>query len=572
MRPELRHRSELISWSWRGITFSAVALISSSAEHAISKTEPSRLFDALAVAVLLAAACVVLLTFRDYGLGWDDYTHSEYGDYLLKLYGSAFADTRALTFVNLYMYGGGFDMLAALVAKVSPFTLFETRRLVGGLIGLIGLAATWRTGRRIGGPAAGCAALMLLAACPLYVGHVFMNAKDGPFAVAMAILLLALVRLLEAYPRITPATGALTAVGFGLSIGSRVMGGFGVVDLAGALGLLALSEARRDGARSAALRLGTFILRLLPAAILAYAVMALVWPWSVADLFNPFRAVAYFSRFFEKPWAELFDGALVTVTDMPRSYVPTLLALQLPEMFLTLSLAGIAGAVIAGCRRDVAPGRRGCLALIVLAGTLPIVATVLARPAMYNGIRHFVFVLPPLAVLGGLASAWLVSALARYGRALAVGAGIVFLAGIALPVSDMARVHPYEYVYFNRFAGGVAGARGNFMLDYWGLSFKQASQGLAAWLAAQHQAKPADRRWKLAVCGPHRSPQVELGPDFETTWDPQGADFAMMLGEFYCQTFDAPVVAEVVREGVVYARVYDIRGRSFTSLLTVPAP
>ena len=91
-------------------------------------------------------------------------------------------------------------------------------------------------------------------------------------------------------------------------------------------------------------------------------------------------------------------------------------------------------------------------------------------------------------------------------------------------------------------------------------------------LAERHESKPSERRWKLAVCGPHRSPQVELGPDFETTWDPQGADFALMLGEFYCATFDAPILVEVVRAGVVYARVYDIRGRSFPSLLTMPAP
>jgi hypothetical protein len=110
------------------------------------------------------------------------------------------------------------------------------------------------------------------------------------------------------------------------------------------------------------------------------------------------------------------------------------------------------------------------------------------------------------------------------------------------------------------------------MLDYWGLSFKQASQGLAAVLAARHESKPSGRRWKLAVCGPHRSPQVELGPDFETSWEPQGADFAVMLGEFYCVNFDAPILVEIVREGVVYARVYDIRGRSFTNLLTTPAP
>jgi hypothetical protein len=203
---------------------------------------------------------------------------------------------------------------------------------------------------------------------------------------------------------------------------------------------------------------------------------------------------------------------------------------------------------------------------------LPIVVTVLARPAMYNGTRHFVFVLPPLAVLGGLASAWLIEALRQHSARFAAAAAIALLAGTALPIVEMARLHPYEYTYFNRLAGGVAGARERYMLDYWGLSFKQASQGLATWLAERHESKPGDRRWKLAVCGPHRSPQVELGPDFETSWDPQGADFALVLGEFYCQTFDAPILVEIVREGVVYARVYDIRGRSFTSLLSTPAP
>jgi hypothetical protein len=252
--------------------------------------------------------------------------------------------------------------------------------------------------------------------------------------------------------------------------------------------------------------------------------------------------------------------------------VPTLFALQLPEIFLGLALAGSAGTLIAACERKLAAKRRAVLVLVVLAALLPIAVTVLARPAMYNGIRHFVFVLPPLAVLGGLTGAWLIETLRQSSRWLAATVGIALLAGVALPIVDMARLHPYEYTFFNRLAGGVAGAHGRYMLDYWGLSFKQASQGLAAKLAERHESKPSERRWKLAVCGPHRSPQVELGPDFETTWDPQGADFALMLGEFYCATFDAPILVEVVREGVVYARVYDIRDRSFPSLLTTPAP
>jgi hypothetical protein len=549
-----------------------VASISSSPTLARSEPTASPLCDRLAAAVLVAMAGFALMTFRDYGLGWDDYTHSEYGEQLLALYGSGLADRRALSFVNLYMYGGGFDMLAALAAKVSPFTLFETRRLVGALVGLVGLTVTWRIGRRVGGPLAGFGALVLLATCPLYIGHMFMNAKDAPFAVAMAILLLALVRALETYPRITPATGAATGTGFGLSIGSRIMGGFGVVELGLALALVAVVEARLNGLRPAAARLGRFVLSLLPAVVLAYAVMALIWPWSVIDPLNPLHAVAYFSHFFEKPWHELFAGELVTVTEMPRSYVPTLFALQLPEIFLGLALAGSVGTLIGACRRNLAANRRAVLVLVVLAATLPIAVTVLARPAIYNGLRHFVFVLPPLAVLGGLAGAWLIEGLRRHSHRLAATAGIALLAGVALPIVDMARLHPYEYSFFNRLAGGVAGAQERYMLDYWGLSFKQASQGLAAKLAERHESKPSERRWKLAVCGPHRSPEVELGPDFETTWDPQGADFALMLGEFYCATFDAPILVEVVRAGVVYARVYDIRGRSFPSLLTMPAP
>ena len=181
--------------------------------------------DRLAVLVLVVVAVIAARTFRDYGLGWDDYTHAQYGDLLLKFYASGFTDRRAFSFVNLYMYGGGFDMLAALAAKILPFDLFATRRLVGAAVGLVGLAATWRIGRRIGGPTGGLIALVLLATCPLYYGHMFMNPKDVPFAAEMALLLLALLRATQEYPRPASATVALFAIGLGLTIGSRIIGG-----------------------------------------------------------------------------------------------------------------------------------------------------------------------------------------------------------------------------------------------------------------------------------------------------------------------------------------------------------
>jgi Dolichyl-phosphate-mannose-protein mannosyltransferase len=536
----------------------------------------ARRLDALAIGTLVVIAAIAAVTFRDYGLGWDDYTHAQYGNLLVSLYASGFADKRALSFVNLYMYGGGFDLLATLSAKIVPFGLFETRRLVGAAVGLVGLFFTWRLGRRLGGPLAGLIALALLASCPLYYGHMLMNAKDAPFAVAMVIVLFAIVRALQEYPRATPATIALYGIGVGLAIGSRVMGGFALINAPLPLLLILAVRSRESGWKPALAEWGLFLAPFIPGAVLAYLVMGLVWPWAAVSPLNPFRAVEYFSNFFEKPWRELFDGRLILVPDMPRSYVPTLVALTLPELMLALGLWGMIGAIIATARRPpelagAAAGRRAALFATVIAALLPVLVTVAARPAMYNGIRHFVFLMPPFAVLGGLAAAWIAQHLRRYGVAALAGGIIVLIAGLASPVIEMARLHPYEYTSFNHIAGGVAGARPRYMLDYWGLSMRQASLELRA-LLAQRGETPRDGKWTVAVCGPHPAVVVALGSQYSAIWDPKGADFAMMLGEFYCAKLDAPILFDVVREGVVYARVYDIRGRSVPSLLTVKGP
>jgi hypothetical protein len=546
--------------------------ITTSAIDLPSRRSVERICDDLAILVLAAVALIAGLTFRDYGLGWDDYTHAEYADLLLRMFGSGFKDTGALSFANLYMYGGGFDMAAALLHKVIPLELFETRRLLGAIVGVTGLAVTWRLGRRVGGPLAGLAALLLLALCPTFYGHMFMNPKDAPFAVAMVILMLGLVRLAEEYPDPSPRTVLIVGLGAGLSIGSRILGGLALVyALAGFVPLL-LEEARTHSAREAAHRFVHVVYVLAPGLILGYLVMGLIWPWSIMEPANPFRALTYFSSFFEKPWKEMFDGALVSVPDMPWSYLPTLFALQLPEVLLALLIAGIAGSLISLSRADVSARRKTILLMLTLAATLPVLIAMVKRPALYNGIRHFIFVIPPMTVLAGLAFARGMSWLGENRRSWQPAAVAVFAFGLLLPLAEMIRLHPYQYTHFNHIAGTVRSADNLFMLDYWGLAFKQASDGLRDQLDERQEAPPHGRKWKVAVCGPQRPAQVALGPDFTIGWDSHAADFAMTLGEFYCKGLNAPVMVEIKRDDVVFARVYDIRGRSISSLLAIPAP
>ena len=526
------------------------------------------MYDRIAVAVLALIATVAALTFRDYGLGWDDYTHSQYGDLLLAFYGSGFKDRRALEFVNLYLYGGGFDMAAALLGKILPFDLFETRRLAGAAVGILGLAVTWRIARRVAGPRAGLIALLLLATCPLYYGHMFINPKDAPFAVAMAILLLGLVRALDEYPRPSWPTVLILALGFGLSIGSRIMGGFGAVYALAAFAMIFAADVRSDGLHTALQRLRACLPRLLVAAIAAYAIMALVWPWGAIDPLNPIRAIGVFSHFFEKPWRELFDGVLLTPPEMPRHYVPQLTILQLPVALNLLGMAGSCGMLVAAARSGTLARKRAIYVAVALAVLLPVMVAIATRPAMYNGVRHFIFILPPLAVCAGLAaertfqrSRW---------RALRIALAAMIGLAVPLQVIQMVRLHPYQYTSFNLLAGGVSGARDRFMLDYWGLSLKQAADALRAQLAAKGETPPTGRKWKVAVCGPHPGVAVALGDGYELTWDAKGADFALTLGEHYCARLDAPVIAQIERAGVAFARVYDLRGREVPTLFTIP--
>ena len=531
----------------------------------------ARTCDLAAVGILLVAAVMSALTFRDYGLGWDDYTHAEYGDLLLSFYASGLADTRAMSFVNLHMYGGGFDMASALAAKILPFSLFETRRLVGALFGLTGMLAVWRTARVIGGPLAGLIALALIATCPLYIGHMYMNAKDAPFAAAMAVLLYGLVRIFLEYPKPGLAARVIFGLGLGCALGSRVLAGIDGLCVAAAMALIVAVEWHRTGPLDAIRQLGTFLLWLIPSLILAYAVLALIWPWGAMDPLNAFRAVSYFSRFFEEPWRELFGGRLILVPDMPSSYLPTLMALTLPEILLALGLTGVAGAFVAAARPDLQVNRRAVKLMIALAFLLPIVIAMITRPALYNGIRHFIFVMPPLAILGGLAGGWIADRL-RSKVSIAVASAIL-VAGLASPVIEMMRLHPYEYTHFNRIAGGVRNAEGRYMLDYWGLSFKQASDALLNYLNARGDKAP-EGGWRVGVCGPHRPVEVAFReahqPDVQTTWEPKGAQFAIMLGVFYCRKLPAPMIAEIIRDGALYARVYDLRGVDIPALLTMP--
>jgi hypothetical protein len=59
-------------------------------------------WDRAAYVLFAALAIVILLTFRDYGVAWDEPEAQEYGQFILEYYRTDGARPRALTFNNMF--------------------------------------------------------------------------------------------------------------------------------------------------------------------------------------------------------------------------------------------------------------------------------------------------------------------------------------------------------------------------------------------------------------------------------------------------------------------------------------
>jgi hypothetical protein len=319
--------------------------------------------------------------------------------------------------------------------------------------------------------------------------------------------------------------------------------------------MLAAAALQPEGRLRFALR---GVLALLPAAAIALALGALFWPWAAMAPGNVFAAMSAFSHFsFELD--TVLAGRVMKVGEVPGHYLAAYLLVRLPELFL----AGVALALLAGARAlpalATAQGRPAALPWlpVVLAALFPLAYTLLAAPPLYNGLRHFSFVLPPLAVLAGagLVHAW------QGLRARPPLLRRVVLAACALAVLGqlglLARLHPYQYLAYNRLAGGAYGAAGGWEQDYWASSLREAVLALDALVA--REGVPA-QGYTVAVCAEPLQAQVWLAPGLRATRDWWGADFYLSPTHMGCDAaLRGRVVAQVERAGIVLAVVKDRR-------------
>jgi hypothetical protein len=247
------------------------------------------------------------------------------------------------------------------------------------------------------------------------------------------------------------------------------------------------------------------------AALAAYAVVTLIamylswpylWPAPFGHLIESVRVMS------EYPWKGqvLFNGVMYTSTDIPRLYLPVLLGVQLTEPVWFLFAAGLLIMIYEWIQHE--KPSRGLLVLTLAWFILPLLGFVATRSPLYDNFRQVFFILPPVFLSAGIA-------LQKVRRPVLQAAviGLLVFPGII----DGVHLHPYEYVYYNRFIGGVHGAFRKFELDYWGTSYREA---------ADYLNRVAPSNASIWVEGPAHLLQLYARPDLKiySTYEPERAD------------------------------------------------
>jgi hypothetical protein len=281
---------------------------------------------------------------------------------------------------------------------------------------------------------------------------------------------------------------------------------------------------------------------------LALIVTYVTWPALWGDPLRAFSASFQMASDFDWQGKVLFAGIEYSSGNLPASYLPTLIAIQLGETTLLLFLLGLAVAV---WRFYQERSERAWFVMLSAWFFLPLLGVILLRPNLYDNARHFIFILPPLFLFGGYALDALSQRIQRTWLVYAL------VALLALPnVVALVRLHPYPYIYYNALVGGPHGAFREYEMDYWATSYREATSFV------NQVANPAAG---VVVWGPDHIVRRFARPDLQVieygqadTSQGHAASYAIISTRHNKDQTEyplAPVVYRIEREGALLAVV-----------------
>jgi hypothetical protein len=199
----------------------------------------------------------------------------------------------------------------------------------------------------------------------------------------------------------------------------------------------------------------------ITAILVTYATWPYLWE---APLGNFMKVIQHMA---DNPMAPpvLFNGMVTSAENLPFLYLPVMLLITLTLPVWPLFIGGLVITIRRVIRRQLAWRD---LSAILLWFLVPFGYVLLRRPPIYDGYRHFLFILPPVFIISAFCFQVVLDHLRKTWLLIPI-LGILALPGI----NGLISLHPYPYTYYNALIGGTGGAYRRFDTDYWLTCYKE---------------------------------------------------------------------------------------------------
>lgn len=513
-------------------------------------------------------ALVALFAFRNYGLSWDEPLFYDYADALRYAYSPRewFSPDFDL---NRAFGSSGSDHAnrgPAYIILARPFVALAEAldadhasawHLVNFLTFQLGVYLLYRFARRYVSEPAALASAALFAWQPLLWGHAFINPKDIPFMVFFTGAVLFGFEMIDQLadtshrvaepqriktPRLRASAAAnsilLASFFLGIATSIRVLGPLAAI----LVGVYALTKLKKDS-------LWDLVKTFAIYGVIALLVALATWPYLWLNPLQKFIEVFGFMSANPTHLPVLFGGQIYPADQLPRRYLPVLLAYTLTEPVLPLFFIGL---LIAFLRKKLIT-EYWTLLPVFLWFLIPFAYVILRQPPMYDGYRHFLFILPPIFIFAGFAFEKIGDVILSRNAAKNLQL-IIALLFLIPSIYGVVQLHPYEYAYYNSFIGGVSGAFRKYETEYWLTCYKAAVENFEEQNVNLFVKREAYIAAYYADDINVRDYRAELG-------EIQSGDYALVntrTNEDIKFFRDAPVVLQVGRAGAIFCEVKHI--------------
>ena len=381
-------------------------------------------------------------------------------------------------------HGVIFDAFVAGITQIFHTDEWATEAICIGLAGILGVVAIALCGFELGGWWFALLAALSLWLYPRYFGAIFNNPKDIPFTAANTFLLWSVLLLMKYWGNRKKTLRNSLLVGFflALAVAIRVNGILWYAILALLLAGWWLFHFRRVKREKQLFQtIEQHVNACVTIAITSFLGIMLMWPYVFIDPFiDLYRSMKVIAKY---PWngSILYQGQIQQAVDLPRSYALVWLVIGSPPVLILLTALGFL-LLCAWCVRKRALDPQ--MMIVTLALVLPLASIVLLHSELYNALRQFIFLVPPMILLAVYGLMRMLTFLwQRRQKALLSVLILLTIANFIWTAADMLQLHPYEYIYFSPLVGGVQGAYGQYEMDYWNSCYRPASE----WLAQNYQ-------------------------------------------------------------------------------------